>query len=165
MSGEAAIEVSGLDIVRGGRAVLHSVSLRVRPDLVTGLLGPSGCGKTTLMRSIVGAQIVESGSVGVLGQAAGSPDLRPLIGYVTQAPSVYEDLTVYENLAYFARIVGVGRARIDETLKTVTSARCETASSDLSPKASGPGSPWPAPCSTVPDCSSSTSRRSASTRC
>jgi len=117
---EAAIQVRELRVVRGGRPVLHSVSLEVHPGSVTGLLGPSGCGKTTLMRSIVGAQIVQSGSVTVFGVPAGSPELRPAVGYVTQAPSVYGDLTVDENLAYFASIFGVDRDRIDETLETVS---------------------------------------------
>lgn len=100
--------------------MLHSVSLEVNPGSVTGLLGPSGCGKTTLMRSIVGAQIVQSGSVTVFGVPAGSPELRPAVGYVTQAPSVYGDLTVDENLAYFSSIFDVDRVRIDETLETVS---------------------------------------------
>jgi ABC-2 type transport system ATP-binding protein len=72
---------------------------------VTGLLGPSGCGKTTLMRAIVGVQIVAGGTVTVLGQPAGSPPLRNRIGYATQSPSIYADLTVSENLRYFASIL------------------------------------------------------------
>ncbi len=74
---------------------------------MTGLLGPSGCGKSTLMRAIVGVQIVESGQVRVLGEPAGSRRLRPRVGYVTQAPSVYGDLSVRENLRFFARVLGV----------------------------------------------------------
>ncbi len=83
------------------------------------MLGPSGCGKTTLMRAIVGVQIVASGSVEVLGTPAGSASLRPRVGYVTQAPSVYGDLSVRENLAYFARILGVGPERVEEVVATV----------------------------------------------
>ena len=86
---------------------------------MTGLLGPSGSGKTTLMRSIVGVQLVESGEVTVGGLPAGSPALRRRIGYVTQAPSVYADLTVRENLRYFARILGAPPGRIEETIETV----------------------------------------------
>ena len=114
-----AIRVDGLRVVRGGNEVLRGVSLRVAQGAVTGLLGPSGCGKTTLMRSIVGVQTVAGGTVSVLGRPAGSVDLRRRIGYVTQAPSVYGDLTVLENLHYFARIVDVGRDRVDEVLATV----------------------------------------------
>ena len=73
---------------------------------VTGLLGPSGCGKTTLMRAIVGVQRVAGGTLTVLGLPAGTPELRRRVGYMTQAPSVYADLTVRENLAYFARVLG-----------------------------------------------------------
>jgi ABC-2 type transport system ATP-binding protein len=86
---------------------------------VTGLLGPSGSGKTTLLRSIVGVQIVESGCVTVSGLPAGSPELRRRIGYVTQEPSVYVDLSVRENLRYFARILAAPGARIDEVIETV----------------------------------------------
>jgi ABC-2 type transport system ATP-binding protein len=86
---------------------------------VTGLLGPSGTGKTTLIRAIVGVQIIESGTVTVLGRPAGSPDLRPVVAYVTQAPSVYSDLTVRENLEYFARILDVEDARVSEVIETV----------------------------------------------
>jgi ABC-2 type transport system ATP-binding protein len=91
----------------------------VEAGSVTGLLGPSGCGKTTLMRSIVGVQIVEGGEVRVLGEPAGSPKLRPRVAYVTQAPSVYADLSVRENLGFFARVLGVPAERIDEAIESV----------------------------------------------
>ena len=71
------------------------------------------------MRAIVGVQIVASGSVSVLGEPAGSPLLRRRVGYVTQAPSVYGDLSVEENLRFFAAVVGVDRARIGEVIATV----------------------------------------------
>ena len=116
---DGAIVVDGLHIVRGGKEVLHGISLAVERGTVTGLLGPSGCGKTTLMRAIVGVQIVASGSVTVLGLPAGSPGLRPCVGYVTQAPSVYGDLSVEENLRYFASVVDVERSRVAEVIETV----------------------------------------------
>jgi ABC-2 type transport system ATP-binding protein len=105
MTNYSAIVVEGLDVRRGGRDVLRSVSFAVPQGQVTGLLGPSGCGKTTLMRAIVGVQIVAGGAVTVLGQPAGSPPLRNRIGYATQSPSIYADLTVAENLRYFASIL------------------------------------------------------------
>lgn len=113
-----AIEVRDLVVVRGEREVLPGISLDVTSG-VTGLLGPSGCGKTTLMRSIVGAQQVRSGSVEVLGEPAGTAPLRTRIGYVTQDASVYDDLTVAENLAFFARVLGVDRAGVDEAVAAV----------------------------------------------
>ncbi len=119
MEAGAAITVEGLLVERGGRAVLHEVSLSVASRSVTGLLGPSGCGKSTLMRSIVGVQIVAAGKVIVLGQAAGAEELRRRVGYVTQAPSIYSDLSIEENLRYFATIVDAGRERIAETIETV----------------------------------------------
>ena len=114
-----AIRIENLRVVRGGTDVLRGVSLTVAGGSVTGLLGPSGCGKSTLMRSIVGVQIVAGGTVEVLGLPAGSAPLRRRIGYVTQAPSVYGDLTVLENLRYFARIVDVGSDRVSAVLDSV----------------------------------------------
>ena len=118
-AGEAAVRITGLRVRRGGRLVLPGISLEVRPGAVTGLLGPSGSGKTTLMRAVVGVQVVESGDVLVLGRPAGSAELRREVGYVTQTPSVYGDLTVRENLGYFARVLGVPAGRIDEAIGTV----------------------------------------------
>jgi ABC-2 type transport system ATP-binding protein len=114
-----AIEVRALRVRRGGKLVLPGIDVDVRAGSVTGLLGPSGSGKTTLMRAIVGVQVVESGSVRVLGDAAGSPALRRRVGYVTQAPSVYADLSVRENLRYFARVVAAPHTRVDEAIETV----------------------------------------------
>jgi ABC-2 type transport system ATP-binding protein len=114
-----AVVVEQLDVERGGRLVLRDVSCTVPRGGVTGLLGPSGSGKTTLMRSIVGVQIVRSGRVTVLGDPAGAPSLRPRVGYRTQAPAVYLDLTVRENLRYFGGIYGVSRDRIEAAVETV----------------------------------------------
>ena len=119
MRPDAPISIDGLRVCRGGREVLPGVTIEIRPGLVTGLLGPSGSGKTTLMRSIVGVQVVESGDVTVLGEPAGSPRNRRRVGYVTQEPSVYGDLTVRENLRYFARIVDVGATRVGEVIARV----------------------------------------------
>ncbi len=106
-------------MIRGGNPVLHGLDFAVPERTITGLLGPSGCGKSTLMRAIVGVQIVEAGTVEVLGEPAGSPPLRPRVGYVTQAPSVYDDLSVTENLRYFARILGVSEERIASVIDQV----------------------------------------------
>jgi ABC-2 type transport system ATP-binding protein len=116
---QPAIEIEDLRVLRGGRPVIDDLDLHVARGSVTGLLGPSGCGKSTLMRAIVGVQVVAGGRVTVLGDLAGSPELRRRVGYVTQAPSVYGDLSVSENLRYFAAIVGVGQKRIGEVIQTV----------------------------------------------
>ena len=112
------VGVRDLVVVRGGQVVLPGISLDVSAG-VTGLLGPSGCGKTTLMRCLVGAQQVRSGSVEVLGEPAGGAALRTRIGYVTQAASVYDDLTVTENLGFFARVLGVPRSSGDRAIEVV----------------------------------------------
>jgi ABC-2 type transport system ATP-binding protein len=113
---EPAIEVTGLRVRRGGHEVLRDIGFTVRRGTVTGLLGPNGCGKSTLMRSIVGVQVVEAGRVGVLGRAAGSPDLRRRIGYATQDPAIYADLTVTEALRYFAAVLGTDPSDVDRVI-------------------------------------------------
>jgi ABC-2 type transport system ATP-binding protein len=115
----AAVTITGLTVHRGRRTILDRLDLRIAAGRITGLLGPSGSGKTTLMRSIVGVQLVAGGEVTVLGERAGSPALRRRLGYVTQAPSVYADLTVDENLRYFASILAVDRPRIDQVVQLV----------------------------------------------
>ncbi|MDO7868575.1 ABC transporter ATP-binding protein [Nocardioides jiangxiensis] len=113
-----AVRVSGLTVVRGGHQVLRGLGFTLRSGEVTGLLGPSGCGKSTLMRALVGVQAGVRGEVTVLGEPAGSRSLRHRIGYQTQAVSVYDDLSVRENLRFFARVLSVGATRIDEVLET-----------------------------------------------
>jgi ABC-2 type transport system ATP-binding protein len=116
----SAIDVRGLEVVRGGAPVLHGLSCSVPTGTVTGLLGPSGSGKTTLIRSIVGVQLIASGTVTVLGEQAGARSVRERVGYMTQAPSVYSDLTVLENLRFFARVVRAPAEAIDAVVAAVS---------------------------------------------
>ena len=112
------VEVRGLSVVRSGRQVLDGLDLDIDGG-VTGLLGPSGCGKSTLLRSIVGVQQVAGGAVRVLGEPAGSAPLRDRIGYLTQSASVYDDLTVTENLRFFARVLGCPDDEVARTVEAV----------------------------------------------
>ncbi|MFP3714588.1 ABC transporter ATP-binding protein [Puerhibacterium sp. TATVAM-FAB25] len=115
-----AVRVRGLRVVRGGRTVVDALDADVPAGQVVGLLGPSGSGKTTLMRAVVGVQDHVTGDVEVLGEPAGTPSLRRRVGYVTQAASVYADLTVAENLAYFAALAGLrGAAARDAVARAV----------------------------------------------
>ena len=114
-----AVVVDHLRVVRGGREVLPDLSLRVPRGQVVGLLGPSGGGKSTLMRAVVGVQVIAGGTVTVLGEEAGSPGLRHRVGYLTQAPSVYGDLSVRDNVTYLARIMGVGTDAVDRAIAAV----------------------------------------------
>jgi len=113
------VEVRSLVVDRGGRRVLHGLDLTIEQGSVTGLLGPSGCGKSTLLRSLVGVQELTSGRVSIDGVEAGGKELRSRIGYVTQDPSVYLDLTVRENLQFFARVLGAGTGSVDQAIETV----------------------------------------------
>ncbi len=117
--GAAVIDVRDLVVRRGRVLALDGVSFATRPGAVTGLLGPSGCGKSTLMRAVVGVQVVTSGTVEVLGLPAGDRRLRDRVGYVTQASSVYDDLTVTENLRFFARVLGVPGGEVDRCIDAV----------------------------------------------
>lgn len=113
-----SVDIQDLVVDRGRREVLHGVSARLPGGEITGILGPSGSGKTTLLRAVVGVQVVRSGTVTVLGRAAGSPELRHRVGYLTQAPSVYPDLTVTENVRYFANLQGAGPEAVEQALET-----------------------------------------------
>jgi ABC-2 type transport system ATP-binding protein len=106
-------------VVRGGTEVLPVIDLTVRPGEVVGLLGPSGSGKTTLLRAVVGVQVVTGGTVEVLGRPAGDAALRRRVGYMAQSPSIYPDLTVAENLHYFATLLAAGRAEVARVLDAV----------------------------------------------
>ncbi|GAA3246452.1 ABC transporter ATP-binding protein [Streptomyces lavendulae] len=121
-----AVHAHGLTVRRGTgrtpRTVLDDIAFDVPRGRITGLLGPSGCGKSTLMRAIVGTQAHVTGTLDVLGRPAGHPALRSRIGYVTQAPSVYDDLTVRQNLDYFAAVLDPGRAAADRRREAVTRA-------------------------------------------
>jgi ABC-2 type transport system ATP-binding protein len=113
------VEVRDLVVDRGGRRVLHGLDITLEQGGVTGLLGPSGCGKSTLMRALVGVQRLTSGGVRIAGAEAGSRPLRSRVGYVTQAASVYDDLTVRENLRFFARVLGAPDAAVAGAIETV----------------------------------------------
>ncbi|MGG7465079.1 ABC transporter ATP-binding protein [Plantibacter sp. YIM 135347] len=114
---QPAVEVSGLSVRRGRADVLHGLEFTVPRGSVVGLLGPSGCGKTTLMRSIVGVQRGVRGTLSVLGAPAGHRSLRRRVAYMTQLESIYDDLTVRQNLDYFRRVVGADRALVDRVLE------------------------------------------------
>ncbi len=112
-----AISIEGLRVVRGGNVVLDGLELTIPGGLVTGLLGPSGCGKSTLLRSIVGVQKVAAGEVLVFGESAGSAPLRRRVAYLTQSPSIYADVTVEENLRYFAAILKEPASEVKRVMK------------------------------------------------
>jgi ABC-2 type transport system ATP-binding protein len=116
---EAAIEIQNLRVVRGKRVALDDISVQIARGTITGLLGPSGCGKTTLMRSIVGTQIIAEGTVTVLGCPAGSAELRHRVGYVTQDPTIYNDLRIIDNVRYFGALYGTDSQVADEAVSAV----------------------------------------------
>lgn len=116
---QPAVSVEHLTVVRGKRTALDDVMVHIAPGTITGVLGPSGCGKTTLIRSIVGTQVIAKGAVTVLGRPAGSAELRHRVGYVTQDATVYQDLRVVDNVRYFASLYGTGAAAADEAIANV----------------------------------------------
>ena len=118
-SAAPAVRVAHLTVERGRTCAVDNVSFELAAGTLVGLLGPSGCGKTTLMRSLVGTQVVTSGSILLLGEPAGSQQPRDRVGYVTQVPSVYGDLTVRENLSYFATILGASSEAVESVLTDV----------------------------------------------
>lgn len=116
---EPVVVIDHLRVVRGKRPAIHDLSVRIARGTITGLLGPSGCGKTTLMRSIVGTQLITGGSVTVLGQPAGSAPLRKRVGYMPQAATIYDDLRVVDNVRYFGSLYGMDATAADEAVSAV----------------------------------------------
>jgi ABC-2 type transport system ATP-binding protein len=115
----AAITAQNLEISRDGNRIIHDVSCTVTKGQITGLIGPSGSGKTTLMRAIIGAQKISGGTLSVLDKPAGNKRLRSKIGYVSQSPAVYDDLTVRQNVSYFAQVLGVPSGEVTRALNQV----------------------------------------------
>ena len=104
---------------RGGHVILDGLTFAIARGTVTGLLGPSGCGKTTLMRTLVGVQAITAGQATLLGLPAGHPELRARVGYATQDPAVYTDLTLLENLRYFGIVLGLRKRQLTEVIAAV----------------------------------------------
>lgn len=114
-----SIEARRLVVVKTGKDILDSLDFEIKPGSITGLVGPSGSGKTTLMRTIVGVQKMSLGSLRVLGENAGSSTLRKKIGYVTQDAAVYKDISVIQNLRYFATLVRADKKQIENVIRRV----------------------------------------------
>jgi len=114
------IDVKDLRVIRQGNEILHELSFRAGAGELIGLLGPSGSGKSTLMRSLLGVQMLSGGTLQLLERPAGSASLRGALGYVAQSSSVYLDLTVEENLRYFAGILHVSRSEVGRVLSVVS---------------------------------------------
>lgn len=119
MMNNSAVAISQLRVRRGSTPVFDGIDLTIRRGQITGLLGPSGCGKTTLMRSIVGVQKIASGEVTVLGEPGGSRGLRHRVAYGTQGAAIYGDLTVRQNLTYFAALLKAPRHDVDRVIDEV----------------------------------------------
>jgi len=122
-----AIDIAGLQVNRGCLPAVRDLTVQIAGGTITGLLGPSGCGKSTLMRSIVGTQIVAAGTVTVLGHPAGSAPLRHRVGYVTQDPTIYDDLRVIDNVRYFAALYGTSSDSAAAAIRSVGLADHRTA--------------------------------------
>ncbi len=118
MSEAFAVDVDNVVKSFGTIRALDGITLRVRQGEIYGLLGPNGSGKTTLIRAVVGLVAPDSGTVTVLGRRV--PDLNILssVGYMTQAAALYPDISVEENLRFFAAISGAD-SNVDEVLRVV----------------------------------------------
>jgi ABC-2 type transport system ATP-binding protein len=114
-----AISIEHLRVVRGKRPALQDFSVQIARGSITGMLGPSGCGKTTLIRCIVGTQVVKSGTVTVLGKPAGCAELRRRVGYMPQDPTIYDDVRIIDNVRYFASLYGFDGGAADTAIARV----------------------------------------------
>ncbi|HET6622615.1 MAG TPA: ABC transporter ATP-binding protein, partial [Candidatus Saccharimonadales bacterium] len=113
------ISAEALAVTKSNKPILNNLDFEIKQGSLNGLIGPSGAGKTTLIRAIVGIQRLSSGRLTVLGAAAGEPKLRSKIGYVTQSPSVYADLTVRQNIEYFAKLLRAPKSDVDKVIDQV----------------------------------------------
>lgn len=119
MNKRPSIAIANVVVEKGHKQILKDICFTVPSGIVIGLIGPSGSGKTTLMRAIVGVQAIKSGVLQVLGEPAGVPELRHRLGYVTQAPAVYNDLTVLQNLRYFGVLAHAGKRQVQRVIDDV----------------------------------------------
>ncbi|WP_375159697.1 ABC transporter ATP-binding protein [Bradyrhizobium sp. RDT46] len=108
-----AIDVQGLSKSFGGREVVHDLSMQVRRGSIYGFLGPNGSGKTTTIRILCGLLTPDSGEGTCLGYdiRRDSEKIKRQVGYMTQRFSLYQDLSVRENLEFVARLYGLADAR------------------------------------------------------
>jgi ABC-2 type transport system ATP-binding protein len=118
-----AVEVDGLSFNYGRQRVLDGLSLEVPRGISFGLLGPNGAGKTTLIRLLVGLLRPRLGTIRVLGLRP-SPKVAHLIGYMPQLPSLYGELSIIQNVDFFARIYRLTdraerKRRVEEVIKLV----------------------------------------------
>jgi ABC-2 type transport system ATP-binding protein len=119
MTKRPSIATANVVVEKDHKRILKDISFTIPSGMIIGLIGPSGSGKTTLMRSIVGVQAIKSGTLQVLGEPAGVPELRHRLGYVTQAPAVYNDLTVAQNLRYFGVLAKAGARQVQKVIDDV----------------------------------------------
>ena len=119
--GALAVSAHGVRKRYGSVEALSGLDVEVRAGEIYGLLGPNGSGKTTLIRCIAGLVRPDAGDITVLGRAPAEAASAGRLGYMTQSPALYGDLSVEENLDFFARLEGVDDTddRIDEVLATV----------------------------------------------
>ncbi|MFH2005769.1 MAG: ABC transporter ATP-binding protein [bacterium] len=112
---EPVLEGRGLVRKFGDNVAVNGLSLAVHPGELYGLVGPDGAGKTTTIRMLTGLMVVDGGEARVLGQSTDSGNLvREAIGYMPQQYSLYGDLSINENLRFFARLFGLARRDYDE---------------------------------------------------
>jgi ABC-2 type transport system ATP-binding protein len=106
---EETVRVAGLTKAFGSIRALDGVSLSVGAGEIYGLLGPNGAGKTTLIRSLVGLVNADAGTVTVLGRRLPDRGVLAEVGYMPQTPALYADLTVEENVRFFASVHDLDR--------------------------------------------------------
>ncbi len=118
MSDDYAITTTDLTRTFGDFTAVDRVSLQVPRGAIYGFLGPNGSGKTTCVRMICGLLGISSGSAQLMGLdvATHPAEIRRLYGYMSQKFSLYQDLTVLENLRFFGRIYGLSRSDVRTTV-------------------------------------------------
>ena len=120
MAHAPAIQTHALTKRFGKITAVDNLDFQVEPGVTYGLLGPNGSGKTTLIRLLLGTLSPTSGEASVLGKRVPNQVVRAQVGYMPQATALYEELTIRENVSFYARLTGnSSAARVNEVIDLV----------------------------------------------
>lgn len=117
---DTAISLTHLVKKFGNQTVLKDVNFNVESGQIVGLIGPSGSGKSTVIKIALGMEVSDAGNAEVLGKTMPNRQLLGQIGYMAQSDALYDSLSGYENLKFFAQMKGISKANVQTEIEHVT---------------------------------------------
>ncbi len=117
---DTAISLTHLVKKFGNQTVLKDVNFNVESGQIVGLIGPSGSGKSTVIKIALGMEVSDGGNAEVLGKTMPNRQLLGQIGYMAQSDALYDSLSGYENLKFFAEMKGISKANVQTEIEHVT---------------------------------------------